>query len=838
MIQQVILLLKRILIISKRGHPVKLAATFVWPPLMLYSLLLSFKNSRKEQSVYDLVPLAATSHFFCLIDYLVADRTSGFRSLMSTMNMRRSAYLVSFLIIASIFIGLVLVLAFCNLLALGEQVAEGKPVANVMSVELVAIFCLYGLELVGQIIFLGSLVSKTQSSVLSVIILVLDVVFFQFLKDQMQGDQYDRYKLILMAFTNNSIKIVPELSHENRNWLIGSMAVWTFIFLSVGFFIQLEHGHRLSNMFLKGQKKSRDKHLDSSIKLMSDHLNKMIHSAHVVDDVCLELRRDRTTVLLGSNCAGKTTLVRLLTGELAASSGNVSINSDQPLGYCPQVSVLDQLLTVREHLELFYDLKAGPRNQRRQHIDTLLADLNLAEHSNKRPAQLSGGLRRSLSLALALVGPGEVLILDEPSSGRDIGLDGHACQVMWGAVVKYRQGRALLLATHLMEEAEFLHDEIVIMRHGKLSQPSTSEALKGAIELRYKLRVEVERVQDPNVVKLVQTHFARSQVIEDEFRSGCVFFNLQLGLNSPNSYDENLVDLVKDLEGNGSRVGCKSFELRCSTLDDVMLRYGGEDAFETQSRCSRNGEPSLELTVEDFVSVNRQLKSTSSCLSTLRVVQILLKKQLHLYSSAKTLVFIFRVLIPAVRVTIWIIAGDRASLIALIVRKDFITMIFDAHFIYFPSLEKVTGFKSAQLIAGSSTLLSWMVHLIFDLIPPLMVFAIRIPFSHEEYTIPPIKIDVNWFDSFLILLEKLDIHIIFLAYCLSGLFSDYSASTVYFKLILSTNMIVEYLYTIFKLYGEVLRSIRTWINLFVGLVDRTWLLLFVTHESKLFYSSY
>lgn len=162
--------------------------------------------------------------------------------------------------------------------------------------------------------------------------------------------------------------------------------------------------------------------------------------------------------LLGHNGAGKTTTINMLTGLYEPTAGDASVygmrlTSDmhairQFIGVCPQHDVLFSLLTVSEHLRFYGELKCPSLSsaELEDKITRLIAEVGLTEKVDAPSSSLSGGQKRKLSLAIALIGEGKVVILDEPTSG----MDPYSRRSTWNTLRGARQGRCMILTTHFM----------------------------------------------------------------------------------------------------------------------------------------------------------------------------------------------------------------------------------------------------------------------------------------------------------------------------------------------------------------------------------------------------
>jgi len=220
----------------------------------------------------------------------------------------------------------------------------------------------------------------------------------------------------------------------------------------------------------------------AEIVLAVDGLRKSWGELRAVDDVTFTVGRGEVLALLGPNGAGKTTLMRLICGLLRPDAGRITLapwpdrSLPQVVGYCPQPLILWPDLTCAEQL-VFVGRMHGLSGARcHARADALLARFALTDRAHTLAGQLSGGLQRRLSLALALVHDPPVLILDEPEAGLD-----PQSRLQLRDIVRtlaHTDGKALLLSTHDMAEAELLADRVAIMDRGRLLTIDTPERLR------------------------------------------------------------------------------------------------------------------------------------------------------------------------------------------------------------------------------------------------------------------------------------------------------------------------------------------------------------------------
>ena len=218
-----------------------------------------------------------------------------------------------------------------------------------------------------------------------------------------------------------------------------------------------------------------------------------------LDNVSFDIQQGEFFGLLGPNGAGKTSLISILAGLSRASSGRVTVHGHdvltdyaaarRTLGVVPQELVFDPFFSVREALRIqsgYFGIKNNDA-----WIDELLTSLGLADKANANMRQLSGGMKRRVLVAQALVHKPQVIVLDEPTAGVDVELR----QTLWQFIAKLnKQGSTVLLTTHYLEEAEALCSRIAMLKQGKVvALAQTSELLKAASSnvLRFKIDSEL-----------------------------------------------------------------------------------------------------------------------------------------------------------------------------------------------------------------------------------------------------------------------------------------------------------------------------------------------------------
>ncbi len=194
-----------------------------------------------------------------------------------------------------------------------------------------------------------------------------------------------------------------------------------------------------------------------------------------LQDVSFTLEEGKIHGLLGPNGAGKSTLIGLISGTLVPTEGSIQVfghdiaqHTDQAkklMGVVPQELVVEMAFTVEEVLYYFSGMYGVPASERKERIAVVLADLDLTDKAKERARNLSGGMKRRLMIAKAILHRPKFLILDEPTAGVDVALR----QKIWNLIKRLNQeGTTILFTTHYLEEAEQLCDAITLVNHGQV----------------------------------------------------------------------------------------------------------------------------------------------------------------------------------------------------------------------------------------------------------------------------------------------------------------------------------------------------------------------------------
>ncbi|WP_106397431.1 ATP-binding cassette domain-containing protein [Actinocorallia populi] len=311
--------------------------------------------------------------------------------------------------------------------------------------------------------------------------------------------------------------------------------------------------------------------------IVAEGLTKRFGAVTALDGVSFTVEEGTVMGLLGPNGAGKTTSVQVLTTLQRADSGRATVagfdvvaDADrvrERIGLSGQYAAVDEHLTARENLDMVGRLYHLGRAGSRKRADELLERFDLAEAADRPVKGYSGGMRRRVDLACALVARPSVLFLDEPTTG----LDPRSRIAMWEVISELvASGSTLLLTTQYLEEADQLADRIAVIDHGRVIAEGTSDELKDRLDGE-RLEFTVGRTEDLVTARAALVPLAKGEIVVDEKA-------LRLTVPVTDGSDALLAG-VRVLDGAGLRL--RDAGLRRPTLDEVFLTLTGtpvEDA--------------------------------------------------------------------------------------------------------------------------------------------------------------------------------------------------------------------------------------------------------------------
>lgn len=285
-------------------------------------------------------------------------------------------------------------------------------------------------------------------------------------------------------------------------------------------------------------------------------LTKEFNGLTAVDNLNLKIKKGELFSLLGPNGAGKTTTIRMLSCLLNPTHGKIHVLGynaiEQPyevkkvIGVSPQETVISEFLNSWENLELIGKLHKMNKKTIKERSKELLETLGLMERAKDPVHKLSGGMKRRLSLIMALIHDPAILFLDEPT----LGLDPQSRRAIWKYITKFKGEKTILLTTHYMEEADQLSDRIGIMDEGKIVALDTPEKLKEKYSKKKSILVRGKNIEN----------------VKDKYK---------IENNGIIIDDGNIKDIVEHLSKEG--VTIKSIRIEEPTLEEVFIEITGKE---------------------------------------------------------------------------------------------------------------------------------------------------------------------------------------------------------------------------------------------------------------------
>jgi ATP-binding cassette subfamily A (ABC1) protein 1 len=296
-----------------------------------------------------------------------------------------------------------------------------------------------------------------------------------------------------------------------------------------------------------------------------------------VNDLTLTMFEGQITCLLGHNGAGKTTTISMLTGLIEPTSGDAIIRGYSikdtrdlglirlSLGVCPQHNVLFDTLTVEEHLVFYGGLKGFWQSKDALNGEVMhkVKEVGLTEKVLVPSMSLSGGMKRKLSVAIALMGDAKMVFLDEPTSG----MDPYSRRSTWDILRNNREGRVMVLTTHFMDEADLLGDRIAIMAEGELRCVGSSLFLKNRYGAGYSLvMVKGDDCNEAEVGKLLRQIVPKAILLSD--------VGAEIAYQLPVNASPKFPQLFNEIDARSESLGISQYGISVTTMEEVFIKVG------------------------------------------------------------------------------------------------------------------------------------------------------------------------------------------------------------------------------------------------------------------------
>lgn len=310
--------------------------------------------------------------------------------------------------------------------------------------------------------------------------------------------------------------------------------------------------------------------MSEPIRIQIQNLTKCFGEQVAVDHMNLEVHPGEILGFLGPNGAGKTTVIRMICGLLKPDEGQILYNdrllADIPggkslLGVCPQDNVHWDRLTCTEQMVFAGEMYDLSRSVSRSRSHLLLDQLGLLSQAGKQARRLSGGMKRRLNIALALVHDPAVLILDEPEAG----LDPQSRVLMREFIRNLSGGRTIILTTHNMDEADRLSHRVAIIDEGRILMTDTPDNLKHSAGTDNQVELDFGRPLPAQAIECLKTEFRSIRQLTTH--------NSQLFIHLPDPM-KALPDLLAYLSRAGFHP--EEVKLRENTLEDVFIQLTGK----------------------------------------------------------------------------------------------------------------------------------------------------------------------------------------------------------------------------------------------------------------------
>eukprot|EP01012_Entosiphon_sulcatum_P031379 TRINITY_DN394_c0_g1_i9.p1 TRINITY_DN394_c0_g1~~TRINITY_DN394_c0_g1_i9.p1 ORF type:complete len:1686 (-),score=308.54 TRINITY_DN394_c0_g1_i9:70-5127(-) len=505
---------------------------------------------------------------------------------------------------------------------------------------------LFNLSSVGVCFFLGSLFSKSRTaSLFSVLYLFVNVLPILVLPDDIINSVKGILGLMLAMGFGYAIQQVTGLEGVARGaawsdvWhgdypiglsiilLLSDVFFYHFLAWYCGHIIPGEFGVPKKPWFLftreywRPDSEDEGEHLSRPKAVAScsppDNLIEQVASAQALDGkvhisglrrvfegnavavqgLDLTMYEGQITVLLGHNGAGKTTTINMLTGMLPVTAGDAVIyghsilNGMQAIrkicGVCPQHNILWPTYTVSEHLRFFARLKGMPEAQVEPAVKKMLGEIKLEDKADVYSSALSGGMKRRLSVGIALIADSRIVFLDEPTAG----MDPEAREYTHSLLSANTAGRVIVLTTHFMDEADKLGDRIAIMSKGALRCCGSPLFLKARLGVGYNLTValrsrEASAAVSPRIAEIIKRHVP-SAIVQP-------VTGMELPYLLPMDSVGQFADLFRALEDKTEEMQIDTFGISMTKLEDVFMKIALESEAQQEEEEDSDDEANPE----------------------------------------------------------------------------------------------------------------------------------------------------------------------------------------------------------------------------------------------------
>ena len=359
--------------------------------------------------------------------------------------------------------------------------------------------------------------------------------------------------------------------------------------------------------------------INSSLKSQNHYLNiknvtRKYDELIAVNNFSGEIFENEIFCLLGHNGAGKTTLIKMISGTEDPDNGDILLNGTsvitnkqylyRNIGLCQQEDIFFDYLTVSEHLKFMVEIKGIKKDY--EHINNLINKIGLKEKKDSFCKILSGGEKRKLCIALALIGDSQLVLLDEPTSGMDV----MAKRALWDFLKEFKENKIIILTTHSLDEAEYLGDRIGIMSNGHFICSGTSSYLK----TKYPCGFNLNLIVNPSVFNANHKQQLYNQLIKYEPNLAIKISSKGLFSINIQSNNKSIKEIFNIIENNKAEYGIEDYTVSSTSLEDVFLKLNHKITINDEND-EKKEENNEIIEIEQRYSIN---KSSASFFSQLK----------------------------------------------------------------------------------------------------------------------------------------------------------------------------------------------------------------------------
>ena len=581
------------------------------------------------------ISLGQSSSLFYIMSWMISERENKIDEFTKRQGISKTTYLISWFV-TFFLLTLIPVIISCVLLQLFFF-------HQFFFIWLLFMEELFLLNIFGLAFFIQSLVNKTQTGNLLMKIIILGITLLSIVITKPEVTIFAKVLFCLFPQVTQVFGLSTLLYLDNYETGIDMHLLFTnhnglsfgieLIILITTFILYIAGALIILTLKLKGNVKETESNTfiqNANVALAQNHQALSEHNVMLKENNELleiknltrfygdltavngfngELFKNEIFCLLGHNGAGKTTLIKMISGLEDPDKGDILLNGKSivvnkeylfsNLGLCAQEDIFFEYLTVQEHLQYMCEIKGAQIDNKE--IDTLLTKLSLKSKMNCECETLSGGQKRKLCIALALIGNSKLILLDEPTSGMDI----IAKRELWEFLKNYKDNKIIILTTHSLDEAEYLGDRIGIMSEGSFICSGTSSYLKNKYPCGFNINLifDSKTFTEERKVKLIEqlkTIDASCKVkISSKFAFTINF----------SSVVENIEQIFETIDNIKEQYGILNYTISTTTLEDVFLKLNDSNITPTlESTTSINNDEDKSLGLID-VSIPYDLNS-------------------------------------------------------------------------------------------------------------------------------------------------------------------------------------------------------------------------------------